>query len=465
MRVLGLPQALAPRGRRMSPPADAHPARAMLAAFGARLLWSRSGGAAAARAGSSAEAPTGVPPTSTPRVPPTPAPALPPPATAPEHLVLLVSGLNGSRHNWRAIGGFLAAELDPAATLLHASTASERGATYEGVDACGRRLATEIEGLAAAHPSLRRLSVVGHSMGGLVARFALGALFEPERATVAGLALCHFVSLATPHLGCAADPASPACVPMLAWGAAAPAAGPGLGRLLAALAAPVSAALFSRTGRQFFFADDPSAPLIRRLAADDAAKGLRCLSALAAFETRTAYANRSGDHLVGWANSSLRRPAALPPLAGRGRGVVREDPLGAAWAEAERPAGLGGAEDAGPALPAAEAPGGAGGAGGRGDALAAAAAAPPTGVDRHVEESLAALEALPWRRVDVCFAGAALPFMAHQHLQVQRWLNWEGRATARHLAASLAAMEAARAAGGGAPAAAAAEPPAAALVA
>jgi hypothetical protein len=433
MRALGLPQALAPlHGRRMSPPADAHPARAMLAAFGARL-WSRGGGGAAAGASSSAEAPTGVPPTFAPRVPPTsapapalaPAPAPPPPApaAAPEHLVLLVNGLNGSRHNWRAIGGFLAAELDPAATLLHASTASEKGATYEGVDACGRRLAAEIEGLTAAHPSLRRISVVGHSMGGLVARFALGALFEDESRTVAGLAPCHFVSLATPHLGCAADPASPACVPMLAWGAAAPAAGPGLGRLLAALAAPVSAALFSRTGRQFFLADDPSAPLIRRLAADDAAAGLRCLSALAAFETRTAYANRSGDHLVGWANSSLRRPAALPPLAGRGRGVVREDPLGAAWAEAERPAGLGGAEDGGPALPAAEASGSGGGdslTARGGSTLAAAAAAPPTGVDRHVEESLAALEALPWRRVDVCFAGAALPFMAHQHLQVQR---------------------------------------------
>ena len=43
--------------------------------------------------------------------------------------------------------------------------------------------------------------------------------------------------------------------------------------------------------------------------------------------------------------------------------------------------------------------------------------------------SLAALRTLPWRRVDVCFRGAALPLMAHQHLQVQRqWINFAGKA-------------------------------------
>lgn len=40
-------------------------------------------------------------------------------------------------------------------------------------------------------------------------------------------------------------------------------------------------------------------------------------SALEAFETRTAYANSSGDHLVGWANSSLRAMHELPRLRGK----------------------------------------------------------------------------------------------------------------------------------------------------
>ena len=46
-------------------------------------------------------------------------------------------------------------------------------------------------------------------------------------------------------------------------------------------------------------------------------QGLLFLSGLAAFETRTLYANSSGDHLVGWANSSLRRLHELPPKNGR----------------------------------------------------------------------------------------------------------------------------------------------------
>lgn len=39
-------------------------------------------------------------------------------------------------------------------------------------------------------------------MGGLIARYAVGALYNPVSGTVAGLTPCHFVSMATPHVGC-----------------------------------------------------------------------------------------------------------------------------------------------------------------------------------------------------------------------------------------------------------------------
>jgi hypothetical protein len=45
-----------------------------------------------------------------------------------------------------------------------------RFATYDGIDACGSRLADEVRGLVAAQPSLSRVSIVAHSMGGLMAR-------------------------------------------------------------------------------------------------------------------------------------------------------------------------------------------------------------------------------------------------------------------------------------------------------
>ena len=46
--------------------------------------------------------------------------------------------------------------------------------TYEGIDKCGQRLAEEVKGYVEEHPALQRISVVGHSMGGLIARYALG---------------------------------------------------------------------------------------------------------------------------------------------------------------------------------------------------------------------------------------------------------------------------------------------------
>lgn len=142
-----------------------------------------------------------------------------------------------------------------------------------------------------------------------------------------------------------------------------------MGSLLSELAAPVSRITLGRAGLQFFLQDAESLagqqeegsssgsadsssgsgsggiggrrpsqaqPLLYRLSQDNPGEGLLFISALAAFETRTLYANSSGDHLVGWANSSLRRLGELPHKDGRGTGVIHEDPLEAAWAPAQR---------------------------------------------------------------------------------------------------------------------------------
>ena len=46
--------------------------------------------------------------------------------------------------------------------------------TYDGIDVCGERLADEMRRVVALHPRLERLSIVGHSMGGLISRYAAG---------------------------------------------------------------------------------------------------------------------------------------------------------------------------------------------------------------------------------------------------------------------------------------------------
>lgn len=68
-------------------------------------------------------------------------------------------------------------------------------------------------------PGLKKISFVSHSVGGLVARYAIGRLYRPPRientedlsangcveglkgCTIAGLEPVNFVTVATPHLG------------------------------------------------------------------------------------------------------------------------------------------------------------------------------------------------------------------------------------------------------------------------
>jgi hypothetical protein len=301
------------------------------------------------------------------------------PQSQPTHLIVLVNGLFGSPSNWDVAAAALAAELSPSSPppcspssapsnpqppppLIHASTANTRTATYDGIDVCGQRLADEVRAVASRHPSLQRVTFVAHSMGGLMARFAAGALFDPRTRLVAGLEPCHFLTLATPHMGCDAE--GVAQVPFVGWASKVLPA-PGVA-VLKGISAPVAAALFRRTGSQFFLEDGGGAagggggagggetdlPLLARLARDDPSRGLFFLSALASFRTRTAYANVSGDHLVGWANASLRGVGELPELPKAGatdketaaaaegggdpappwrRYVVREDPAEAAF--------------------------------------------------------------------------------------------------------------------------------------
>ena len=267
--------------------------------------------------------------------PSTTSPTHPPsstPPSAPFHLIVLVSGLFGSRANWTAYSEVLSTHLDPTSTYIYTSTSNEYFSTYQGIDTCGARLANEVATVASNLPSLHRISFICHSMGGLISRHAIGLLYDPQKSAIAGLSPAHYVSLATPHVGCHADE-GPAQVPLVTWMRALVGERPlpfGLHEAPSRLAAPVAFTIFQKTGRQFFLLDTDGGrpPLLYRLSQDgtrsssrsgDAGKArveeekeVLFLSALASFETRTCYANRSGDHLVGWANSSIRHVHELP---------------------------------------------------------------------------------------------------------------------------------------------------------
>lgn len=75
--------------------------------------------------------------------------------------------------------------------------------TYDGIERGGERLAHEVEdaldGLARNGHAIRKLSVVGYSLGGLVARYALGLLYM--RGWLGKLEPVNFTTFVTPHVG------------------------------------------------------------------------------------------------------------------------------------------------------------------------------------------------------------------------------------------------------------------------
>ena len=324
----------------------------------------------------------------------------------PRHLVVMVNGLFGSSSNWRAVSKAIERRVaGNRAVMLHPSKANSRFVTFEGVDSCGDRLAEEIREVVSAHPSLRAISVIGHSLGGVLARRALATLWHAHDRTIAGLEPRDFVTLATPHVGVAPDTLS--ALPLLSWFE-----NHALRQTLKTAAPVVGAVTVRRTGRHLFLTDRDGAggvPLIFDMATNEA-----YLAPLAAFANRKLYCNVQGDHLVAWHGAALALADEAPPAESdlnHSGGIVRHR-LGEA--------------------------GGAASSDDRHDAMV---------------ERLRAVGA--WERINVTYPREvavdtelapavrlpvpdAIPVLAHNHIQVTRpSINHRGLHVVRHLADSL----------------------------
>ncbi|KAF8008535.1 hypothetical protein BT93_K2257 [Corymbia citriodora subsp. variegata] len=217
--------------------------------------------------------------------------------------------------------------------------------TFDGVDMMGERLAEEVLGVIRHRPGVRKISFIAHSLGGLVARYAIGRLYEePSQSAlctairdcpsgeqsnhlmevlephegkvaglephegkvagleshegkVAGLEPVNFITVATPHLGSRGHRQLPFLCGL-----------PFLERK-----APQAAHLIvGRSGKHLFLTDgdDGEPPLLLQMVNDS--EDLKFLSALRAFKRRVAYANVNYDQVVGWGTSSIRRQDELP---------------------------------------------------------------------------------------------------------------------------------------------------------
>ncbi|KAF0690506.1 Aste57867_18096 [Aphanomyces stellatus] len=107
--------------------------------------------------------------------------------------------------------------------------------THDGIDAGGLRLADHVEIIAASCPNLRKISLIGHSLGGLYVRYCVGVLYA--RGFFVKIQPINFIALATPHLGIRRPPSRV-----------------GLNSMINA----ISSKLFDRTGAQFALQDTVS---------------------------------------------------------------------------------------------------------------------------------------------------------------------------------------------------------------
>ena len=114
-----------------------------------------------------------------------------------DHCVVISHGIMGTRHDL----DYLASELEKRGVKVLKSVANERLKSLRGLATGGESLATEIVQFVKANPSLTRLSIVGNSLGGLYARYAMHVLFNVTDGTLAGLKPHRLMTIATPHLG------------------------------------------------------------------------------------------------------------------------------------------------------------------------------------------------------------------------------------------------------------------------
>ncbi|KAG9159476.1 hypothetical protein Leryth_011019 [Lithospermum erythrorhizon] len=142
----------------------------------------------------------------------------------PDHLLVLVHGIMGSPSDWTYFETQLKGQLGRN-FLIYVSSCNTYTKTFTGIDGAGERLAEEVMQVVKQTESLKRISFLAHSLGGLFARYAAAVLFRPDiladqcddvadstcvnsraskhssKGLIAGLEPIDFITLATPHLG------------------------------------------------------------------------------------------------------------------------------------------------------------------------------------------------------------------------------------------------------------------------
>ena len=196
--------------------------------------------------------------------------------TAPQHLVVLQHGLYGSTQNMVVLQQQLQT-LGDGKIIAHLASSNDGLRTRDGVEQGGRRLAEEIRQVQRAYPSLKTLSLVGNSLGGLYVRVAAAELLDscPLEPRV-------LVTTGAPHLGVRRF----TYLPLPSW------------------LYPAAPLVAGQTADDLLLRDDADGstlPLLVRMAQPDSAYG----AALRRFRKRRLYANLVGDFMVPFGTAAI----------------------------------------------------------------------------------------------------------------------------------------------------------------
>ncbi|OMO94818.1 hypothetical protein CCACVL1_05779 [Corchorus capsularis] len=322
-----------------------------------------------------------------------------------DHLVVMVHGILGSSSDWK-FGAEQFVKSLPDKVVVHCSERNMSRLTLDGVDVMGERLAKEVLDVIQEKPNLRKISFVAHSVGGLVARYAIGKLYRPPteevkddtsgneckqepRGTIAGLEAMNFITVASPHLGSRGNRQVPFLFGVTAFEKA---------------ASCVIHWIFRRTGRHLFLTDDDEGkpPLLKRMLEDH--DDFYFISALRLFKRRVLYANVAYDHIVGWRTSSIRRDSELPKweesLNEKYPHIVHEEHCKAC--DSDQYETISTEEDG--------------------------------SSDKIEEELVRGLSRVSWEKVDVSFQSSKQRFAAHSVIQVKdEYMHKEGADVIQHM--------------------------------
>ncbi|KAM0014188.1 putative alpha/Beta hydrolase, lipase [Helianthus debilis subsp. tardiflorus] len=324
----------------------------------------------------------------------------------PDHLLIMVNGIIGSAADWRYAAKQFVKRL-PDKVIVHCSDCNSATLTFDGVDRMGERLAEEVLTVVQRWPEVSKISFIAHSLGGLVARYAIGRLYESVpisrssnllqydaeqsleqlfEAKIGGLQPVNFITVATPHLGSRGHRQLPFLCGL-----------PFLERR-----APQTAHwIVGRSGKHLFLTDNDNGgrPLLLQMVNDT--ENIKFMSALGSFKRRVAYANANFDQVVGWRTSSIRRQHELP----KSNLLVKDEKYPhIMYVERETS-----------------------------DAIQNGISS--VDIPQNLEEEMIrGLTQVPWERVDVSFHKSTQRYIAHTTIQVKNyWLNSDGADVVLHM--------------------------------